>query len=70
MSEFIPDDDQPARAMTYADRDQADRDNLAKAQEWGRGRRAGEIRDPGCDSVSRWLPQWLAENNRSRGNPS
>lgn len=37
-------------------------DDLAAAELWGERRRAGEIRDKGCDSVSSWLPKFLAEN--------
>lgn len=55
-------DEPSAGRMTPAERRAADLANLAKAEQYGADRRAGEIRDPGCDSVSRWLPTWLAQN--------
>lgn len=36
--------------------------DLERAEQWGEDRRAGRIRDKGCDSVSSWLPKFLAEN--------
>lgn len=54
MPEFIPDDRAPAR-MTQAERRDADRQALEAGAEYGRRRRAGEIRDAGCDSVAAFL---------------
>lgn len=59
--EFYP-ADPPARTMTPAERRAADLQALADAEVYGEKRRNGEIRDPGCDSVSSWLPTFLAEN--------
>lgn len=53
MPEYIDDDRQPTRA----ERMQAD---LDRAAAWGEQRRAGLIRDAGCDSVAAMLARETA----------